>query len=411
MATKTWIGSTATIGYDSGSEEPTAGDELEGVTSGAKAKFVSAALASGTWGGGDAAGVLTLRAVSGTFTEDEALKNNRTLTADIAAIDIAGSAYTDNSGDFDTAANWSPSGVPADGDDLVFNGLADTVPSTWAGDTKQVSGKSYSVIDGFDQSAKNFPSIIVSSDYSGSIGYGQSGSVYYGLRTSADGVVFAGSGELHLISQHLSDAIDSVACSSSGSVFLGKGFINGQKITEVINSGSGSIEILKALLSTLAAPEVDNVTCTGNRGQVTIAEDNSSTTLTVRSVLGTVTGYCDIAEATVSGGTLNWGRSDYVPASAKEIDLLELLQGTVTWDMAGTVSECYAYSGTFLLSGSGAKVIGDSTLNNGTIEIYEANVDFSDASANVTLGTGAEVTVLGGGRFNGPPYSDITWTF
>jgi hypothetical protein len=405
MATKTWIGS-------SGSEEPTAGDQLQGTTSGATATFVSATLASGTWVGGDAAGVLTLRAVSGTFGEDDVLINNRTLTTDIATIDIAGTAYTDNSGDFDIAANWSPSGIPADGDDLVFNGLTDTVPSSWAGSTKQTSGKSFSVLDGFDQSTKNFPTIIVSADYSGDIGYGQDGSTYYGLRTSADRVSFDGSGNLHLIAQHASDAIDAVASSSSsGSVFLGKGFSNGQKIAEVINSGSGSIEILGASLSTLASPEVDSVTCTGNRGDITIAEDNSSTVLVIRSVLGSVTAYCDIATASISGGTLNWGREDFTPSSAKEIDLLELLQGTVTWDMSGTVSECYAYSGTMSLSGSGTKVIGDSTLNNGTIEIYEATVDFSDAAGNITLGTDAEITILGGGQFNPPPYSDVTWTF
>ena len=409
-AEKIWIGSSAVVGYDSGSDEPTVGDELEGTTSGATATFVSATVASGSWAGNDAAGVLTLRAVGGTFVEDEILINNSTLDTDVATIDIAGTAFTDGAGDFNIASNWSPSGAPADGDELIFNGIADTVPTGWAGSSNQTPGKKFSVDGTLDQSAKNFLEIIVSDAYTGNIGQGLSGSTYAALRCASDGVIFAGTGEMHLVAQHASLPIDSVASgSNNGNLFLGKGFTNGQEITEVVNSNNGDIQILTATLSTLAAPEIDIVVCSGRSGQVTIPDDNSSTVLAITAVLGTVTAYCNIDSLLVSGGTVEYGLDDVTPSAAKAIDLLVLAQGSFIWDMAGTVSEAKCYDGTFSLTGSGAKVIGDSTLNNGTIEIYGSTVDFSEAANNISLATDAEIKIIGDGTFIPPKFVDVTW--
>ncbi len=412
MAKKTWLGSTATIGYDSGSDEPTAGDVLTGASSGAFAKFVSATLGSGSWAGNDAAGVLTLRAVSGTFTVDEVIINSTILDTDIATIDIAGSVFADGAGDFDVAANWSPSGVPADGDELILNGLADTVPDVWDGSVRQIAGNKYSVELGLVQNTKDFLSIIVTSDYSGNIGYGLDGATYHGLRCAAGEVIFVGTGELHLIAEHTGAAeIDSFASSSlSGDVFLGKGATNGQAIGEIINSGRSTVEVKSASLSTLGSPEVDSVTCTSRQGAIIIAEDNSSSVLIIRVALGTVTAYCNAAEVIIAGGTFRWGLNDVVPSSARVITLMEMLQGSIIWDMAGTVSESRNFVGGFALSGSGAKIIGDSTKNNGTIEIFEATLDFSDASNNITLAADSEVKILGNGKFNPPPFTDIVWT-
>ena len=412
MADKTWLGSTATIGYDSGSDEPTAGDILTGTTSGAFAKFVSATEASGSWAGNDAQGVLTLRAVSGTFQEDEVIINSTTLDTDIGEIDTAGNAFADGAGNIDVAANWSPNGVPADGDDLILNGLADTVPDDWDGSTKQIAGNKYSVELGLVQNTKDFPSIIVTSDYSGNIGYGLDGSTYHGLRCAAGEVIFAGSGEIHLIAEHTGAAeIDSFASSSSnGDVFLGKGATNGQAIGEIINSGRSTINVISASLSTLGAPEVDNVTCTSRQGSIIIAEDNTSSVLIIRVALGTVTAYCSVAEVLVAGGTFRWGLNDFSPSAARTITLLEMLQGSIIWAMAGTISESRNFVGGFTISGSGAKILGDSSKNNGTIEIFEASLDFGNASNNITLAADSEVKILGNGRFNPPPFTDIVWT-
>jgi hypothetical protein len=59
---------------------------------------------------------------------------------------------TGNEGDWATAANWLPSGVPANGDDVYFE------------------NSSQSVTEGFDQSAVALASLNIAQSYSGSIG-------------------------------------------------------------------------------------------------------------------------------------------------------------------------------------------------------------------------------------------------
>jgi len=76
------------ITFNSGSDEPSAGDEIEGVTSGATGDVFDIVIDSGTWGGGDADGEIWLNNVSGTF-QSEVLKNNTTVDADIADCDDA----------------------------------------------------------------------------------------------------------------------------------------------------------------------------------------------------------------------------------------------------------------------------------------------------------------------------------
>jgi hypothetical protein len=408
MSDKTFIGGIATIGYDNGTNEPDVGDILTGAD-GAFGELISLTQA-GAWDG-SATGILTLRAISGTYVEDEVITNT-TQSETMADIDDAGSAFSDKSGDFDTADNWSPSGVPATADDVFFNGLAETVPADWTGSDKQLSNRKFSVDDGFDQSAKNFASITISSDYDGNIGDGldPDTGVYNGLRCACDGVVFSGTGNVHIIAQHASLPIDNVANSSqSGTIFLAKGFTNGQEITKVTNSGS-KVVIVGASGTTLAAPEVDEVVCTTRTGSVTIAEDNSSATLKVTAVLGTVTAFCNIADAQVAGGTLSFGDDDFEPASARTITLLNIFQGNFLWNIAGTVSECYCFAGKFKISGSGSKIIGDSSKNNGTVEIHNANVELSNASNNFNQASGSEFKIFGSGTLNLPRNTDITFS-
>jgi len=406
MAIKTWLGGIGTIGYDVGLNEPAVGDILTGAA-GAFGTLVSCTLTSGAWGS-TAAGVLTFRAISGTFVEDEVITNT-TQSEAMGSIDIATTPLTDSSGDFDTAANWDASGVPAGGDTIYFNGLATTVPAPWDGSDKQTEGKKFSVDDGFDQSAKNFAAISISGEYDGNIGYGADGSVYYGLRCACDGAVFAGSGDCHLIAQHASLPIDAVSnSSSSGTLYLGKGYTNGQEFTKLTNSGS-IVEVLTASGTTLAAPEVLEAICVTRRGSITIPEDNSGN-IVITSVIGTVTAYCSIANAEVVGGTLRWGKDDFDPAAARTIANLQLSQGSFIWDMAGTILECVCHAGKFTLSGSGFKTIGNSAYNNGTIEVYNADVDWTGASNNISLGTNAEVKIFGDGSFVPPKFTEIVFT-
>lgn len=64
-----------TVAYTSGgSTEIKAGMTIVGATSGTTGRVVSITLTSGTWAGGDAAGVITMDSVSGAWTNNEKLK-------------------------------------------------------------------------------------------------------------------------------------------------------------------------------------------------------------------------------------------------------------------------------------------------------------------------------------------------
>ena len=66
------------ITFTSGSYEPEAGDLVTGNTSGKTARVVAvSALSSGTWAAGDAAGTITYRSKSGTFTNSETITIRR----------------------------------------------------------------------------------------------------------------------------------------------------------------------------------------------------------------------------------------------------------------------------------------------------------------------------------------------
>lgn len=78
------IGVTYTLAFTSGSTEIEAGDTIEGATSGATALVQSIAVTSGTWAGGNAAGTLTLRRVTGTFQAENLDVGSSTNVATIA---------------------------------------------------------------------------------------------------------------------------------------------------------------------------------------------------------------------------------------------------------------------------------------------------------------------------------------
>lgn len=410
MAIKTWLGGIGTFGYDSGSDEPTVGDVITGTSSGAFGLYVSTTITGGSWAGDDAAGVMTIRAISGTFTADEVLINTTQSDTDIATVDLDGTAFTDSSGDFNIAANWSTAVVPADGDTLLFNIQASLVPASFADTTFQTVGKSFSVSGTLDQSAKDFPLIKGDKNFTGGIGYGLVSTTYHALRCAAGMVIWAGEGDFHLVAQHATEDIDKIIFSSAnGNLYLGKGSSNGQVIVDVTQNGK-NVELLAAESGTLAAPELNKITCISNSGTTTLASDNSSSTLVIKQTNGTVTAKCNIADVEVMGGTFKWGLSDFEPAAAKTIDSLLLLAGNVFWDMAGTISLLKAYSGNLALTGSGAKVVGDAAVNSGTIEVHAAALDFTNESDNISLAANAEVVVYNGGTFKQPLASDGTFS-
>jgi len=87
-------GTPITLNYDSGGvTEPVLGETVTGASSGRTGTIAAYTTASGTWAGGDAAGVLTIIIASGAtaFTDDEAL-NGSSAGANFATADGAGTA-------------------------------------------------------------------------------------------------------------------------------------------------------------------------------------------------------------------------------------------------------------------------------------------------------------------------------
>ena len=93
------VGNLWEIGFDSGSVEPSVGDDISDTTTGAGARVRYVDTRSGTWGGADAAGVIYCEAErrpdeTALFTNNNNLDNDSTASANFATIDdvINGSA-------------------------------------------------------------------------------------------------------------------------------------------------------------------------------------------------------------------------------------------------------------------------------------------------------------------------------
>lgn len=81
-----WGVTTYQLPFDSGSVQPSVGDVLSGATSGETGTVKTVTLSSGTWGGGDAAGTLSLINVSAAFTDGEQIDNDTTVTTNVAEV-------------------------------------------------------------------------------------------------------------------------------------------------------------------------------------------------------------------------------------------------------------------------------------------------------------------------------------
>jgi hypothetical protein len=87
MTGKRW-----SIKFDSGSYEPQSGDTITGATSAATAYVESVTRSTGTWAGGDAAGTIYFRRLTGTFQNNETVNDGtqtNCLTIDGTATYIA----------------------------------------------------------------------------------------------------------------------------------------------------------------------------------------------------------------------------------------------------------------------------------------------------------------------------------
>lgn len=82
IAGKRW-----SIKYDSGSYEPQPGETITGATSSATSAIESVTRTSGTWAGGDAAGTIYLRRLTGTFQNNENVNDTTASESNCLTID------------------------------------------------------------------------------------------------------------------------------------------------------------------------------------------------------------------------------------------------------------------------------------------------------------------------------------
>jgi len=125
---------TFTLGYDSGSVEPSVGDIITGQTSNAWATIVAVNHSGGTWAGGDDSGTFTLHVTSGTFQNNELLDNETTPQLDFATVDTgAGNSANNN---IVLLVGKAPSST---GQDVTFYDWGTQVNSLFTGESWGVS--------------------------------------------------------------------------------------------------------------------------------------------------------------------------------------------------------------------------------------------------------------------------------
>lgn len=236
-----------------------------------------------------------------------------------------------NVGDYATAANWSPSGVPIAGDDVIF------------------ANSSQDVLTNLDQSAVALTSIIIDQSYTGKIGTSASDFLQIAASTAVIGQrrgstgTFTGSKRLNL------DFGSSTACQ-----------------IEIYNTASNGIDTNRSPLRIQAGNASTDIKV--YNGNVAISDDNDDTStvgdivvnggsvyagtgLTLSNVIlngGVLNLFSSIATlATVKGGTLN----HYDGTGANTIATLTISDsGIVNHYATGTITTCNLNGGTLDLT-------------------------------------------------------------
>lgn len=276
-----------------------------------------------------------------------------------------------NEGDWDTAANWSPSGVPIAGDDVVL------------------ANSSQNVLTGLDQSAVALTSITIDQSYTGDIGTSQSDFLQVAASTAVIGQSRSTTGTLTGSKRLNLDFGSSTACD-----------------IQVYNTARTARDTNRQPLRIKAVNASTNLTVYG--GQLAVSDDNSNS-----STLGTITvnnGVCNIGQGvtlttltstggttmsqssmtncTCKGGSINF----YDGVSASTITTLTVSDtGVFNHYGSGTITTANANGGTIDLTRSEkAKTV--TTLN----VKRDANIIFDTSTVTLTN----DITPESGKRLN-----------
>ena len=239
---------------------------------------------------------------------------------------------TGNVGDWGTAANWSPSGVPGAGDEIIIG--------------PEAAGQSVDIHGTLDQSGVALGDIWILEGYIGQIGlHGTGNSTPVNLQIDCTRLHVAGTGKMYISLEH-TGAIDVIVEAAEANPLIGE---SGLYVT---TDGTGTIGILSVLSGFVSLAHFADdpsqtcaeAICNGPQAHLEIGEPVTATAVTVengvcRWLSGNTTG-----TFTVSGGVANLLGSGAITAAVAAGGLMNLggigTISTLTMD-GGTVNGCY----------------------------------------------------------------------
>lgn len=235
---------------------------------------------------------------------------------------MANKTWAGTDGNYGTAGNWSPSGVPSTGDHI-------RIPAS----------SSQSITSGLDQSAVAIGDFIVEEGYTGTIG---TAAGY--LQIDPDRFEFNGSGQafIDIGAAEIDVQVLGTAAAATGERGL---YLKGSAIDELaIIGGNVGVAAIHGETATVATCRV-----TGANADVWIGAGVTLTTLAVSA--GSVRLRCAATTVTVYGGTL-------YTEEAGAITTVNLEGGTIYPNSSGTITTLNAEGGTadFTRSGLGRTV-------------------------------------------------------
>ena len=300
--------------------------------------------------------------------------------------------YWDGStdGDLNTAANWTPSGVPGAGDDVIFDGRT----------TQSVSGSmsTFATVD--------LGSVTIESGYTGSIGavatpmeFECAGTVYVagtgtyylqcdaGANADADVVKCIINGGTVYLSSQANDETNA-AVWTEVQVLAGTVYIQGDSEKSDHGGDSGCV------ITTLKVTPVG--TCTVRIGDKCVNFKGTDVPMNIIMGGGTLASSSKLGDVQLLGGTLNYGSATIDMATADDdITTLTMSGGTFNWipqtttgaalSATPTITALNVIGGTFDATDTKDTASSDPTIT--TVWQYGGIVDLRNVFANFAVTT------------------------
>ena len=311
--------------------------------------------------------------------------------------------------DFEVVTNWSDDTMPVDGDTIYFDGRAEDDSTT---------GNKVSCLLNLDRAPAagvNFAAIYIQEDFTGDIGDGlgildtdDAPDTGTALQCTADKIIIRGTGTYYFncFDFDETDNMDLVIMDSSGgTAIFGKGYhataAKGRKVTKLINV-KGTFDLRGATgtgTGDFQASEIDEIFNITSYASTNIRSGGTSTTLDIYHADGTVYMDSKFVSYTLADGTAILGNEGDFPAATVVGTLLTMYGGAVTWRILSTLTTLTIYNGTITATGSQAKILTNSSLYGGKLDLQTAQTgDITVSNAPVITGLDAEYL---------PPKDDI----